>query len=305
MAFQVKKAKREKIYVKVALMAPSGGGKTYGSLRLATGMAQEIEKETGKKAKILLANTEQKRGYYYANEFDYDIVDIDAPHEPEKYVDLIDFAVQEGYDILIIDSSSHEWEGKGGCLELQQKAGGTYQSWSKVTPRHNKFINAIADSPIHLIATMRGKDQYEMTKDDKTGKATVQKLGVGAKQRDGFEYEFTCTFLIDQKTNTAEVQKDNTHIFESQGATLLTEGHGARLIQWANEGEGYTPVDRNNTPEQSSSNLDTIKQQIITKCKELGGQSNEVVMNAVKQFGNPNALKTVEDAQKYLEALNN
>ena len=39
LAFQVKKAKREKIYVKVALMAPSGGGKTYGSLRLATGMA--------------------------------------------------------------------------------------------------------------------------------------------------------------------------------------------------------------------------------------------------------------------------
>lgn len=304
MGFQVKKAKREKIYVKVALMAPSGGGKTYGSLRLATGMAQEIEKETGKKAKILLANTEQKRGYYYANEFDYDIVDIDAPHEPEKYVDLINFAVGEGYDILIIDSTSHEWEGKGGCLELQQKAGGTYQSWAKVTPRHNKFINAIADSPIHLIATMRGKDQYEMTKDDKTGKATVQKLGVGAKQRDGFEYEFTCTFLIDQKTNTAEVQKDNTHIFESQGATLLTEGHGAKLIQWANEGEGYTSVDRNNTPEETSNDIDTIKKQIIDKCTELGGSKNEDVMAIVKKLGNPNALKTVEDAKAYLEEVN-
>ena len=70
MAFQVKKAKREKIYVKVALMAPSGGGKTYGSLRLATGMAEEIKNETGKDAKMLLANTEQKRGSYYANEFD-------------------------------------------------------------------------------------------------------------------------------------------------------------------------------------------------------------------------------------------
>ena len=185
MAFQVKKAKREKIYVKVALMAPSGGGKTYGSLRLATGMAEEIKNETGKDAKILLANTEQKRGYYYANEFDYDIVDIDAPHNPEKYVELIEFAVSEGYDILIIDSSSHEWEGKGGCLELQQQAGGTYQAWGKVTPRHNKFINAIADSPIHIIATMRGKDQYEVSKDDR-GKTSVQKLGVGAKQRDGF-----------------------------------------------------------------------------------------------------------------------
>ena len=303
MAFQVKKAKREKIYVKVALMSPSGGGKTYGSLRLATGMAAEIKKETGKDAKILFANTEQKRGYYYANEFDYDIVDIDAPHEPEKYVDLIEFAVNEGYDILIIDSSSHEWEGKGGCLDLQQKAGGTYQAWSKVTPRHNKFINAIADSPIHIIATMRGKDQYEMTKDDKTGKATVQKLGVGAKQRDGFEYEFTCTFLIDQKTNTAEVQKDNTHIFESQGAVLLTESHGEKLIKWANDGEGYTPVDRNNTQEEPSNDLETLKKQIIDVCNDLGGTQSDKVMDVVKKLGNPNALKTVEAAKEYLEAL--
>ena len=152
--FQIKKAKREKIYCKIALMAPSGGGKTYSALRLATGMAQEIERETGKKAKILMGNTEQKRGYYYADEFDYDIVDIEAPHNPEKYVDFINFAVEQGYDILIIDSTSHEWEGRGGCLELHQQAGGQYQSWGKVTPRHNKFIEAIADSPIHLIATM-------------------------------------------------------------------------------------------------------------------------------------------------------
>ena len=304
MAFQVKKAKREKIFVKVALMAPSGGGKTYGALRLATGMAEEIKKETGKEAKILMANTEQKRGYYYANEFDYDIVDIEAPHEPEKYVDLIEFAVQEGYNILIIDSSSHEWEGKGGCLDLQQKAGGTYQSWNKVTPRHNKFINAIADSPIHIIATMRGKDQYEMTKDDKTGKATVQKLGVGAKQRDGFEYEFTCTFLIDQKTNMAEVQKDNTHIFESQGATLLTESYGQKLIEWANSGEGYTPIDRNSMAEEPSNDLDTLKKDIIAKAKELGGSKNAAVKAVVQELGNPNGLTDIDKAKEYLEALN-
>lgn len=301
--FQVKKAKREKIYAKIALMAPSGGGKTYSSLRLATGMAQEIEKETGKKAKILLANTEQKRGYYYANEFDYDIVDVDAPHEPEKYVDLVDFAVSEGYDILIVDSTSHEWEGKGGCLELQQKAGGTYQAWAKITPRHNKFINAIADSPIHIIATMRGKDQYEMTKDDK-GKTSVQKLGVGAKQRDGFEYEFSCTFLLDQKTNTAEAQKDNTHLFDHEGAKILTEGDGIKIMQWANQGEGYTPVVRKEDTNGDSSDLDTLKKEIVAKCKELGGTKNETVKAAVDQLGNPNKLTTVEDAKKYLEFLN-
>ena len=260
MGFQVKKAVREKIYVKVALMSPSGGGKTYSALKLATGMANKIEQQTGNRPKILLGNTEAKRGYYYANEFDYDIVDIDAPHNPEKYVEFIEFAVKEGYGILIIDSSSHEWEGKGGCLELQQQAGGTYQAWGKVTPRHNKFIEAIADSPIHLIATMRGKDQYELEKDEK-GKTSVKKLGVGAKQRDGFEYEFTCTFLIDQKTHMAEVQKDNTHIFENETSTLLNESYGEKIMEWADSGEGYTPVVRNKDTgsDAATDDISTVK----------------------------------------------
>ena len=55
-----------------------------------------------------MGNTEESRGYYYADEFDYDIVDIDAPHNPEKYVELINLAVENGYDILIIDSSLTE-----------------------------------------------------------------------------------------------------------------------------------------------------------------------------------------------------
>ena len=308
MAFQVKKAKREKIYVKLALMAPSGGGKTYGSLRLASGMADEIKKETGKDAKILLANTEQKRGYYYANEFDYDIVDVEPPHNPAKYVELIDFAVSEGYDILIIDSSSHEWEGKGGCLELQQQAGGTYQAWSKITPRHNRFIEAIADSPIHIIATMRGKDQYEVNKDER-GKTSVQKLGVGAKQRDGFEYEFTCTFLIDQKTNCAEVQKDNTHIFEGEGATLLTENHGRKIIQWANSGEGYTPVAKKDTDQPTADKLSSLKDEVIAlmgKIIESGINKEDVYAVVAENNGgkkNPNSLKTEEACKKVLEQL--
>ena len=93
MGFVVKKALRENIFAKIALMSPSGGGKTYSSLKIATGMANEIEKTTGSRPKIIVGSTEQKRGYYYANEFDYDIVDIEAPHNPEKYVEFIDFAI--------------------------------------------------------------------------------------------------------------------------------------------------------------------------------------------------------------------
>jgi hypothetical protein len=269
-------------------------------------MAEEIEKNTGKKPTILLANTEQKRGYYYANEFDYDIVDMEAPHEPEKYIELVDFAVQQGYGILIIDSSSHEWEGKGGCLELHQRAGGRYQDWGKVTPRHDKFIHAIAESPIIVIATMRGKDQYVMTQvDGKNGQQNtkVEKVGVGAQQRSGFEYEFTCTFLLDQKTNTAEPFKDNTHIFENDVAVKLTEDHGRKIIRWANSSNiEPAPVKRN---EEEETLKNTIAE-INTLATTLAKTNRDEVMTAIKKHhtnANYNTIKDIAIANAVLEEL--
>lgn len=249
--FNVQEAVREKIAVKIALMGPSGCGKSYSALRLATGMIDEMRKRDvleGTNGKILFANTEGPRGRYYAKEFKFDIVDLNPPYNPELFIDLINFAVQQKYSILVIDSSSAEWEGRGGCLDLQQQFGGNYQAWAKVTPRHDKFIDTMAYSPIHIISTMRGKDQYELDKDDR-GKVTVKKLGVGAKQRDGFEYYFTTTFLIDRDSHMAKCEKDNTHIFENEGTTILDESHGSKIIDWANDGAddnsyagNYNPV---------------------------------------------------------------
>ena len=304
MGFNITQAKRELIWTKVALMAPSGGGKTYSALRLATGMLEELKKlGLAKNGKILMANTEQARGRYYANEFKYDIVDINAPHTPEQYVDLIDFAVEQDYPILIMDSTSHEWEGRGGCLEIQQQAGGTYQAWAKVTPRHDKFISAIADSPIHVIATMRGKDQYEMEKSD-GGRTTVKKLGVGAKQRDGFEYEFTATFLIDQKSNMANAQKDNTHLFEDEGDVLLTENHGKKIIQWANSGEGYTVPVR--SMKSVAEIMATRKTEAVALCGKLGGQENEALMNLLAEYHpscNPKKIEELDKLNELIEKL--
>lgn len=300
MALNIRKAVRENIWVKIALMSPSGGGKTYSALRLAKGMRGEL----GNEKRTVMLNTEAARGQYYANEFDYDIIDVPSPHNPEKYVDLINDIVEAGgHDIIIMDSTSHEWEGKGGCLELQQAAGGTYQAWAKVTPRHNKFIEGIADSPLHIIATMRGKDQYEMEKSD-SGRITVKKLGVGSKQRDGFEYEFTSTFLLDQQNNMAVAQKDNTHLFEDEGAVILGESHGARLIKWATSGEGFTPTIRHTTP--VAEQLKTLKKEVIGLAKDLGGKENQSLMDEIKKYnaqGNPNKIDNVEDLTKLRDVL--
>lgn len=281
--FVIQKAKRELIWTKLALMGASGSGKTYSSLRLAGGMLKKL-KELGqeKNGKILLVNTEASRGRYYANEFEYDIIDMTAPHSPERYVEVINFAVEQEYPILIIDSTSHEWEGKGGALELHQAAGGTFQSWGKVTPRHDKFIQAIADSPIHLIATMRGKDAYEIEKSD-TGKQTVKKLGVGAQQRNGFEYEFTATFSIDKEIATP--QKDNTHLFQDLSGLKLSESDGVKVINWANSGEGYTPPVRDMKVEKAVVAEKSLKEKVVDLAKSKIEINKPATMAVIKSYG--------------------
>lgn len=236
MALKIKKAVREQVYTKIALMGSSGSGKTYSALRLAKGMAEALSKQLGRPAKILMANTEGSRGVYYANEFDYDICDIEAPYSPETYIELINDAVEAGYDILILDSASPEWDGKGGCLELHAMLGGRQTDWKDISPRHNKFLDTIEKSPIHIVATLKGKDTYEIDK-DANGKVSVKKLGLGVRQRDGFEFIFSCTFSIDQKTHIAQAQKDNTHIFEGSAGEILSEDYGKRIVAWANSSE--------------------------------------------------------------------
>lgn len=287
--FNVQKAKRELIWVKIALMSPSGGGKTYSALRLATGMKNELSK-MGVQTKIIMGNTEGSRGRYYANEFEYDIADIPQDADPEVYADFIKFAIDEGYKIMIIDSSTHEWK---KALKIHQQNGGDFKAFAKVTPRHEKFTSAVADSQIHIISTIRGEDKYELEKND-VGKTTVKKLGVGADQRKDFEFEFTCTFLIDQKTNTAEAQKDNTHLFESLGAIQLNEQHGADLIKWANSGDGYTPPVRE-TPIQKTEAV-----QVQELCVEIARTHKSDVVEMIKKYDDSGLLSKVKDYDKLI-----
>lgn len=163
-------------------------------------------------------------------------------------------------------------------------------------------------SPVALIATMRGKDQYEVEKDER-GKTNVKKIGAGAKQRDGFEYEFTCTFMIDQKTSTAEVQKDNTHIFENDPPQKLTENHGRKIMQWANASSdepAQTAKFGQVVAEATGANLPDIKKEIVQLCKDLGGTKNKDMMTEIKKYvpsGNPNGLKDEKEAMELLKTL--
>jgi len=230
------KAKRTGIYPKVALISPSGGGKTYSALRLATGMQKQLQ-EDGIETRIAFIGTESSRDVIYADEFDYDILQLKPPFTPESFVKAIKEAEQAGYKVLVLDSITHEWKGTGGILEIHSKVPGsnTYTNWKEVTPRHNKFIDAIIDSSIFIIATVRGKDSYELEEVD--GKKIPKKMAIGYEQRSDLEYSFTSAFDIDLKNHTAKTVKDNTHLFEDDFEEALTEEHGRQIAIWACGGD--------------------------------------------------------------------
>lgn len=255
------KAKKEQIWVKMLLAGPSGGGKTFSALRVATGLAKAAD------SRIAAIDTENGRIRYYANDFDFDDMQMDAPYSPEKYMSAIDEAVKAGYKVLIIDSLSHEWS---FCLDLVNNMPGTnsYTKWKTVTPRHDAFKEKILQSPIHIIATVRGKDEYVL--EDTNGKKIPKKVGLGYSQRDGLEFDYTTTLNLDQNTHRFQATKDNTHLFEDR-YDLLTEEDGVLLYQWANDGDSAAPRSVIEAPKLYGGNdeLNTIISQIDAIAKSL------------------------------------
>ncbi|SKB01142.1 AAA domain-containing protein, partial [Caloramator quimbayensis] len=157
MGFQ--KATKKQAKARIGLIGPSGAGKTYTSLALATGLGK----------KIALIDTEHGSASKYADKFDFDVLELDN-YNPQHYINAIKEAGKLGYDVLIIDSLSHAWAGTDGALELADKnsikyGGNKFAAWRDITPLHNKLIEAIISSPCHIIATMRAKTQYIQTQD--------------------------------------------------------------------------------------------------------------------------------------------
>jgi hypothetical protein len=220
-----KKAAKKQQKLKMGIQGASGSGKTYSSLLLASGISNNIA----------VLDSEKGSASLYSDHFDFDTMELKPPYTPESYIQGIKDAEEAGYDVLIIDSISHEWKGKGGCLDIVNKIGGnSYIAWGKVTPRHDLFIDTILSSPMHIICTLRAKPHYETGKNS-NGKMTIEKVGTAPVQREDTDFELT-TILALNKNHVASSDKDRTHLFEGKDC-IITKETGEMLMDWLNSGE--------------------------------------------------------------------
>lgn len=224
----IKKAERVQQKARIGIFGASGSGKTYSALLMARGLTEWD--------KICVIDTERGSSNLYEDLGGYAVGELEPPFSPEKYINAIQTAVSAGYEVIIIDSISHEWEGRGGCLDIHAgMAGNSYTNWSKVTPRHNAFIDAILDSPVHMICCGRSKQDVVLEENDR-GRQTPRKVGLKAVTREGFDYEMTLCFDIDAKHYAAS-SKDRTSLFIDQPSVVITPGTGKQLLDWLNSGK--------------------------------------------------------------------
>jgi len=222
------KAERKRAKLRLAIAGVSGSGKTTAALQIARGLG-------GKTAVI---DTENGSSSLYSDRFDFDVLELDAPYTPERFIEAIEAAEKAGYDTVIIDSMSHEWVGSGGCLEINDTLaktkykGNSFAAWNEAGLRHRRFLEKIVTSKIHLITTVRMKAEHVQE-----GKK-VSKVGMKYEMRDDFEYEFTTVFNIAHEGHYAVVSKDRTAIYDDT-PFLITPETGVELDQWLNSGKNY------------------------------------------------------------------
>ena len=220
---ELKKSERSKAKIKMALQAPSGAGKSYSALLLAKGLTN------GNLSKVAVIDTEAGSSNLYAHIGSYNVLNLESPHSPERYIEAIDLCIKSGMEVIILDSISHCWD---FLLDYHASlTGNSFTNWNKITPRQKAFVEKILQSDVHIICTMRVKQDYVLS--ERNGKMVPEKVGLKAIQRDEISYEFTIVFDIDYK-HFATASKDRTNLFEGKPQFVINSNTGKKILDWCN-----------------------------------------------------------------------
>jgi|TARA_R110002020_G_scaffold103640_3_gene242854 hypothetical protein len=273
-------AQRAQVKLRLGISGASGFGKSYSALLLAFGITNDW-------SKIAIIDTENSSANLYAHLGNFNVLSLNEPYSPERYIEAIRTCENNQIEVIIIDSITHEWSGEGGCLQIHEKLGGRFQDWAKVSPRHQAFIDAILKTPCHIVTTVRKKVDYAMDT-DMNGRTKVTKLGMKEITREGFEYELTVNFELINDKHLAKASKDRTGLFMDKPEFVINKTTGKKLIAWCNEGvsteEAKLEINKATTLEGLKhiySKYASIQKQlhpiIMQRKAELDGISNQVI----------------------------
>jgi hypothetical protein len=278
MALKFRKATKAQAKLRMAFVGPAGTGKTYSALNIARHLGE----------RIAVIDTEHGSASKYASgkPFDFDALDLET-YEPETYIEAIEAAENAGYDVIVIDSLSHAWIGKGGALELADAAGkrggNSFTAWKSVTPRYEALLEKILASKCHVIVTIRAKTEYVQEKDER-GKSTVRKVGMAPVLREGSEFSMDIvgdmTAENDYVVSKSRCPKLTGQVFNRPGKAL------ADVIKaWLSDGDA-APEKPAQAPEQEAQPVANIGLDEAAQVLAVSKRINEcATLDAIDKLG--------------------
>jgi hypothetical protein len=246
---EIKPAGREMSKMVVAFCGTSGGGKTRTALEFAYGLSDFTP------GKIGLLDCENRRGALYCDVFKgrsdlkgdhrFLMAELVPPFSPDRYIAAMQQFAESGIEVLIIDSTSHEYEGEGGVEEIANDAllkGKKMANWIGAKRAHKRFVNTLLFLPVHVICCVRAREKTDFKDPNKP-----VSLGIQPIAEKNFLFEATFSFLLKEQGKKREIIKLSSEFEEIVGADgFVTQGHGKALRDWLG---GFDPL------EQSKSSL--------------------------------------------------
>lgn len=285
------KASKKQARLRMALVGPAGSGKTYTALAIGTALG----------SKVAVIDTERGSASLYTDKFSFDVCELSNFH-PENYIKAIREAEAAGYEVLVIDSLTHAWNGEGGVLQIVEAASAraknnTYAGWREGTPLQNALVDAILQSKCHVITTMRSKTEYVL--ENVNGRNVPKKVGMAPVQREGMDYEMSVVGELDQD-NTLVVTK--TRCEALTGAVIKRPGKelASQLLAWLTDG---APAPEVVTAPPAAASFDTVGFDLArsTIAAAQTQQDLETLIPKIKALGLPEVpaqLLRVEYANK-------
>lgn len=248
---------RRNIALILGLAGGTGSGKTFTAMELATGMSG------GRKFAVI--DTETGRALHYADRFAFDHCDLTPPFRPERYQEAIVAADAAHYPVVVVDSTSHEWEGDGGCLEwqeeeLQRMAGDDWQkrasctmtAWIKPKRAHKKLVARLLQLRCHLILCFRAEEKVEMQRGDDGKMKVVPKQSRAGREgwipicEKRLPFELTSSFLLTAEApgvpRPIKLEEQHRPFFPLDRP--IDRVAGEELAAWAAGGDGPDTVEK-------------------------------------------------------------
>jgi hypothetical protein len=244
MSFTFRPAKREKTNLLIGLAGGTGSGKTYSAMRLAKGLAGH--------ERFAVIDTEARRALHYADYFEFDHTEFDAPFRPGRYAEAIASADEQGYPVIVVDSASHEHAGEGGLLDWHeeefQRLGGRdavkFTAWIKPKMEHKRFVTKLLQLRAHVILCFRAEEKIDIVKKEGGGIEVVPKRSLSGLAgwvpvcEKTLPYEATISFLLTADApgipKPIKLQEQHRAFFPLDKE--ISEASGMALADWARGG---------------------------------------------------------------------